>query len=223
MSEEKTTRKRDLLPLWIKIFLWIFLVMACIVPVVIVSSILKIPASLSLYGMETNYFFTVYGVIISVLMLYKGIVAFGLWTEKKWAVSHAIIDAIVGITACVVMTLVPLFSNNGMHFTFRLELIALIPYLIKMKNIKREWNDEPLVEEKEKEEPRDAEPPVVVYSRKTYKCEDGILSIDQEFQNPNLGEKVFLNDKPAPFGKYKLGFMSYIFVDNGIIEKISST
>ncbi len=62
----------------------------------------------------------------------------------------------------------------------------------------------------------------IIYTTHTYNCEDGILTIEQEFQNPNVGEKVFLNKKPAPFGKYKLGFMSHIFVDNGIVETISN-
>lgn len=227
MSEEKKSKiKRDLLPIWIKVFLWIFMLMAGVIPIVLLFSILGLPANLSLYGISSNTMFSLPGIIITILILYKGFIAFGLWTEKKWAVTHAIIDAIIGLCVCIIVILIPLFfSSNGFLFSFRIELIPLVLYLNKMKKIKNEWNDKlPDVELKNEEESKnnEPEPHVITYTKHTYTCEDGILTIEQEFQNPNIGEKVFLIDKPAPFGKYKLGFMSHIFVDNGIIESITS-
>lgn len=217
-------RKRDLLPIWIKVFLWLFLVMASFIPVVVVLGIFNFSTSLSLYGFESHSVFSVIGFMITCLITYKGIIAYGLWTEKKWAVTHAIYDGIIGIVACVLAMILPLFLNSGINFTFRLELLALFPYLFKMRAIKDEWNDVLKVDigkteqENSKEDSMENEP---IYKTHTYNCEDGTLTIEQEFQNPNVGEKVFLNGKPAPFGKYKLGFMSHIFVDNGIINKIS--
>jgi hypothetical protein len=218
-------RKRDLLPLWIKIFLWLFLVMASFMPVVIFLVILKFPTSLYLYGFESNSAFSVVGFIITCLITYKGIIAFGLWNEKKWAVTNAIIDGILGIIACVLAMILPLFLYDGVHFTFRLELIGLFPYLFKMREIRNEWNDVlQIVVEKSEDEKMEEEPTekVTIYTTHTYTCEDGTLTIEQEFQNPNIGEKVFINDKPASFGKYKLGFMSHIFVNDGVIENITN-
>ena len=59
---------------------------------------------------------------------------------------------------------------------------------------------------------------------KTYEYNsNGIsLKVEQEFSNPNIGEKVYIGDKLAPSDKYKIGFMSYIDVDDGVIVKISS-
>lgn len=228
MSEqEKPKRKRNLLPTWIKVFLWIFLVMASFMPIIIVLGLIGYPTNISLYGFESNSVFSAIGFILTCLITYKGFIAYGLWYEKKLAVTHAINDAIIGIVVCILSMILPLFLYDGMQFTFRLELIALIPYLFKMKEIKNEWNDElpnkTLNSDDLNEDMTDIiEELKSIYTTHTYQCEDGIITIDQEFQNPNIGEKVFLNEKPAPFGKYKLGFMVHIFVDNGIIEKISS-
>ena len=68
-------------------------------------------------------------------------VSFGLWTEKDWAVDLAIIDAILGIIACffVIIILPSVSESEEFVINFRLELVALIPYLIKMIKIKPEW------------------------------------------------------------------------------------
>jgi len=95
----KTERRRKLLPIWIKIFLWLFMIFGIIAPVGLI---------LGLLGIDFNL---------------------------------AIIDGIIGIAVCTFVMLVSPFltESNVIHFNIRLELIALIPYLIKMKNIKRDW------------------------------------------------------------------------------------
>jgi len=131
--EHANERRRALLPLWIKIFLWIFLLFAALVPFGLIFDLLDFRFFLSLYGLETGKPLSSIGLVISFLMVIKGIVAFGLWTEKDWAVILAIVDAILGIIVCIlVMALLP--SN-----TFRLELLVLLPYLIKMTRIRAEW------------------------------------------------------------------------------------
>ncbi len=228
-----TKKKRDLLPIWIKIFIWIFLIMSAIIPIAIIFAFLGYPSIITIYGFRSYTVFSPIGFIISCLILYKGIISYGLWFEKKWAVKHAIIDGIIGILACIVSMTIPLVTNYGILFSYRLELIALVPYLFKMYWIKNEWNDEAPIQTIKSDDAEDEEhddeiiekeipTKEIIYKKYTYNCEDGILTIEQEFQNPNVGEKVFLNDKPAPFGKYKLGFMSHIFVDNGIVESISN-
>lgn len=46
---------------------------------------------------------------------------------------------------------------------------------------------------------------------------DGILNIKQEYEQPNIGELVYLNGEKAPNGKYKIGFMGFAYVENGRI------
>lgn len=139
-NQLKKTR-RQLLPLWIKVFLWIFLVLGGFVVLGFLAGLFGTSFSLELYGLETTDPLNPIGLFLTVLFLIKVITAFGLWTEKDWAIQVAYFDAIVGICVCVVMMFVyPFLSlDNDFHFNIRLELIALIPYLIKMNQIKDEW------------------------------------------------------------------------------------
>lgn len=131
---EKTgMERRQLLPLWIKIFLWFFLILGCFVPLGLIASLFYVPFQLSVYGMTTTNPFSLSGLLIMLIMLYKGYTAFALWTGKKNAVLLAQIDAISGMLVCVIVMVM------GPGIMLRLELIVLIPYLIKMTKIKSEW------------------------------------------------------------------------------------
>lgn len=132
--------RRSLLPTWIKIFLWIFMVFSLLVPIGLVLGLFGISFSLAMYGLETNNSLSLMGLAISVLFAIKGAVSFGLWMEKNWAVKLAVVDAIVGIVICaIMMVLVPLVEP-GFSVNIRLELIALIPYLRFMKKIEVQWD-----------------------------------------------------------------------------------
>lgn len=135
--EKPQLRRRDLLPTWIKVFIWIFMIMGAILPFGILSGIFGWPFNISLYGFSTMFPFSIIGISLTALFTLKGAVAFGLWTEKKWAVDMAMIDAILGIVICILgMFIIPTSTGN---VVIRLELILLIPYFLKMKKIKLEW------------------------------------------------------------------------------------
>ena len=51
-----------------------------------------------------------------------------------------IADAIIGITICILVMLYPIINSEA-KFSLRLELIALIPYLLKFLKIKTEWEN----------------------------------------------------------------------------------
>ncbi len=136
-------RRRDLLPIWVKVFVWIFLLFGAVIPVALFFGITGGYFELSLYGLETGKPLSLIGMTITLLFVFKAVVAFGLWTEKKWAVKMAIVDAIIGIITCLVA--MPIFSFFGadrdvnFSVTFRFELIILICYLLKMWKIRGEW------------------------------------------------------------------------------------
>jgi hypothetical protein len=131
-------RRRKLIPVLIKIFIWIFIVFAAFVPLIVLISLTGTRSSLALYGLETNDTFSNTGIIICVLFLFKGITAFALWAEKDWAIKLGIIDAIAGIIVCSAVMIAPLFNNQTVY-NYRLELIALIPYLVWLFKIKADW------------------------------------------------------------------------------------
>lgn len=98
---------------------------------------------LSLYGLDTSQVYSLTGLGVVALFLIKGLTAYGLWWEKDWAVTLAIGDALIGIVICVLMMLNnPLVEVEDGFFNFtglRLELLALLPYLIKMLRIRKAW------------------------------------------------------------------------------------
>lgn len=129
-----------MLPWWVIGFIWIFLIFTALMPVGIVFGFLKIPFAVSLLGLTTSDPISLTGIFLIFLFAFKGITAFGLWTEKTWAVDVAKIDAIVSIVICCWVMIFPLIAA-GHSYSIRLELIALIPYYIKMNKIEYDWKN----------------------------------------------------------------------------------
>ena len=140
-SKKAIKRRRDLLPIWIKIFTWIFLIFGIISIITPILGLFLEKVDLSLYGLSTTSAFSPIGIAIVLLFLFKGIVAYGLWFEKKWAVQFAIIDAIIGIVVSSYVMIIQPFIDGTRNFNIRLELVALIPYLMKMRKIQKQWEE----------------------------------------------------------------------------------
>lgn len=136
-------KRRALLPIWIKIFVWIFMIFGLIAPLGLIAGLLGFSFELSLYGLETFRPISVLGLGIILLFALKGTVAFGLWWEKTWAVLWAMIDATLGIMICIFsMVVLPLITENGSQFlTFRFEILLLIPYFVRMNRIRALWEN----------------------------------------------------------------------------------
>jgi hypothetical protein len=141
LLEQSLVNRRKLLPVWIKVFVWIFMIMGAIVPLAFAFSLFGGTFQISLYGLESNTALNTVGAIALALFLFKGIAAFGLWTEKDWAVDIAIVDAVVGIIVCLFVMMVYPFIDDieGSTINVRLELLLLVPYLVKLQKIKPLW------------------------------------------------------------------------------------
>ncbi|HET7117069.1 MAG TPA: hypothetical protein VFI29_11290 [Hanamia sp.] len=132
--------RRQLLPWWMKFFCWLFMIFGVAAAGCLLLGLFGIPENLALYGLESNQALSATGITIILVAIFKGIAAFSLWFEKDYAIILGTIDAIVGIIMCVIfMTVLPLAIQN-FHATIRLELVLLIPYLIKLRNIQAKWN-----------------------------------------------------------------------------------
>ena len=95
---------------------------------------------INLYGFETSEPISVIGISMTLIFLFKALTAYSLLREKNWAITLGITDAIIGLALCSFAMLYPLLnSNSGVSFTFRLELVLLIPYLLKLLKIKPDW------------------------------------------------------------------------------------
>lgn len=61
---------------------------------------------------------------------------------------------------------------------------------------------------------------IYVLVNKKHETNRGTIFIEQqEFYEPTIGDLVFQENKPAPNGKYRVGFMRHITVENGKIIK----
>ena len=136
LNEGRINRKA-LIPLWIKIFAWIFLVFGLFTPLALIGGVIMHNFPLSLYGLEANTPYSLMGGLIATLFLFKGIVSFGILKREEWAVNLGIVDAVIGIIICAVMMFYSAYFN--VQLFFRLELVVLIPYLIKLLKIRDEW------------------------------------------------------------------------------------
>ena len=134
-NQHESVRRRKLLPGWIKFFIWVFMIFGVIAPVGLFLGIFGLNFELSVYGMHTNNPLSTVGLFIIGTFLCHGIVAFSLWTEKDWAIDIAIALAIISIAFC----LYTMFFSSAGFSMIRLELVLLIPYLIKLSKIRPDW------------------------------------------------------------------------------------
>ena len=137
--ENGLPRRRNLLPLWIKIFIWLCLVVGVVTPLAYLIGIISGQGRYALYGLESNDPYSMVALSISALFAFKGVVAYGLWFEKDWAVKYAQIDAIIGIIICFLSMVILPFVTDFVQFGIRFEFILLIPYYLKMIRIQKEW------------------------------------------------------------------------------------
>ncbi|WP_046756724.1 hypothetical protein [Kordia jejudonensis] len=137
--EKSDKRRIQLLPWWIKVFCWIFMLFGFLAALSLIGIFIGINASLAIYGFETNEPFSVIGIFIIAIGIFKGFTAYTLWFEKDIAIKVGKIDAIIGIIVCIISMCVIPYLQENVGFTFRLELVLLIPYLIKLTKIEKEW------------------------------------------------------------------------------------
>ena len=91
----------------------------------------------SIYGLESNTIYSFTAVLIILVYVFKGITAFGLLKQKDWAIKFGIIDAVTGIATCAGVMIYQI--SQDIKFNFSLELVLLIPYLLKLQKIKYDW------------------------------------------------------------------------------------
>ena len=135
-----TKTRKHLLPRWIKVFVWIFLFLGAAAPIVLIFSIVGANFKLALYGFETDQPLSLIGITLLAVFLIKGITSFGLLAEKDWAIKFGIADAILGLVLCVFSMIYSLITTKA-NTSFRLEILLLIPYLLKFTKIRSDWEN----------------------------------------------------------------------------------
>lgn len=134
-------KRRDLLPWWIKVCCWFFMFFGILSIACLILGFTDIKPALAFYGFESNEPFSLNGIIVISVGVIKGITAFSLWFAKDFAIKLGKIDAIIGIIICGISMFVLPFLQDGFILNIRLELLLLIPFLLKLNKIQKEWDD----------------------------------------------------------------------------------
>jgi len=138
---EKLAR-RQLLPTWMKVFIWIFMALGGLAIPVFIFGLLGFNVNLALYGFETNQPMSVVGISLLTVFIFKGLVSYSLWREKDWATILGMVDAVLGLVICLVSHFGVSYLDEYRTGGFRLEILFLIPYLVKLYYIEGKWREE---------------------------------------------------------------------------------
>jgi len=135
-------RRRTLLTWWLKVFSYIFLFSGFLTVILYPTEfLLRTNFAFSLYGLESQDRTSFLMLIIVALFILKGVASYGLLFEKDWAIEVALADAVAGIAACMFVVGIYLLRSGSMNF--RIELILLIIYLVKLLKMRDAWKRSP--------------------------------------------------------------------------------
>ena len=139
--EQKGIKRRQLLTGWMKFFCWVFMIFGALAILCLFLGFTNLSVDLSFYGIQTNTPFSIAGLSVISIAILKGVASYLLWFEKDAAINVGIVDAILGIVICIfVMIFLPSISENY-HFSLRLEIAFLVPYLIRLTRIEKQWKN----------------------------------------------------------------------------------
>lgn len=139
--EKPPVIRRKLLPWWIKIFCWIFMLMGACSVGGLIFNLFTPSIRLSIYGFTSYNAFSGIGIFIIAIITFKGYAAYTLWFEKQNAILIGKLDAIAGISICLISMFILPFFFRSLRFEFRFEIILLIIYYIKLNKIEYEWDN----------------------------------------------------------------------------------
>ncbi|WP_396212523.1 hypothetical protein [Flavobacterium sp.] len=128
-------RRRNLLPWWIKFFCWLFMFTSVLAIVRVILSYFYIYSDFEFYGLNANDGL-LNTLIVFIVFTLHGLTGYSLWFEKGYGIVLAKVDAIFGILVCVYTMFLGYQIGN---LTFRLELVLLVLFLIKLIKIKPYW------------------------------------------------------------------------------------
>ena len=137
-ARAREERKR-LVPTWIKVFGWLFIIMGISIPVLpFVTMSQGIPASYTIFGLSfVGSPFHPMALLIQAILLALAASAYGLLFGRAWGLKACLATGYLGVVLCVLTTLYSIFVVGS--FTLRLELLIQIPYLMRLHDMRPHW------------------------------------------------------------------------------------
>lgn len=129
--------RRDLVPIWIKIFGWIFVAIAVLcIPLMIWGVWSGQPVQLELFGFaHAGSALSPYAFAMVALYLFMGITAYGLLFRKDWGVTACLANGYVGLALCIIS----MIMTGGTPV--RVEPVIQLFYLRRLYKIRDKWKD----------------------------------------------------------------------------------
>jgi len=139
MNTDKSHARNALIPLWIKFFGWLFIVMGGLVPLFFFGSLIfGLSASYTMFGLGyEGSAMALMPLIISTIILINGLCAYGLLFGKDWGLNACIVFGYIGLLLTLGTMLFEMIFNGSMMI--RLDPIIQIPYLFKLHKLKAHW------------------------------------------------------------------------------------
>lgn len=136
---DKVAKRKALIPVWIKVFGWLFIVMGAVAPLFYFGSLVfGFSVSYAVFGLEyEGSALAVMPSLIALLILVSGICAYGLLFGEGWGLNACIIFGYVGLALTIgSMVFGSAFTDD---IIIRFEPLVQIPYLVKLHKIKPSW------------------------------------------------------------------------------------
>ena len=136
-STELGRARRNVLPTWIKVFSWMFLLIGGAVPmVVVVGLIRRTTISVALFGFQySGSALDLEGLLLAGMLAGCGVTAYGLLWGRSWGQFAAIATGWAGLALCIASV----FVRPGLNIP--LEPFLLIPFVVAMHRRKAAWNE----------------------------------------------------------------------------------
>ena len=102
-----------------------------------IAPFFSIPAKYEIFGLSSQGSpFAPMALLISAIILSHSISAYGLLFGKDWGLIACLITGHIAIAICIFSMLTSVTTGV---INLRLELVLLIPYVLKLRKIKDEW------------------------------------------------------------------------------------
>ncbi len=122
------------------VFVYFFLLWSILLPVAVVFSLVGMNAPMSMYGLDSSSAFTDAGPVLLGIFLLKFMVAWKVFTNHRFALRWAIVDAIIGIIICSWMLIRDfVIGADHVDIQVRFELIPLVLYLLFAMRNRKKW------------------------------------------------------------------------------------